>query len=342
MLTHTFTPQISLRKLICSAVLVCLQICLQACSHLPFSFFNKPLQVEQLLEQKAFYQALDIIDNTASSDPDYNELNAMRATVLSAIDAYEQKTLAATNELTHKGQWAQALTQLDEALTHVPASKPLHTRRKQVETTIKQKLADIELSLAQVRAKTLPAEIVLLQQRQSYSPADTIAANLENRESEAIAARAILVAESQRMIDKKQWDSAREYARLADQLKSGKDTSALLLRIEKSIYSSYKERLEKALEDKDLPLAMRLATDMKINKRDDELLALIQALEQQVAATVRQLTRDGQSAYTNGLLDKAIEMWDQALALDPHNTELKKRLLRARSFQSNYQRFKKN
>lgn len=317
-------------------VLLCFT--LQACTQFSALLQSKPEQVKSLLQQNRFYPALDVIDATPKTDPSYAQLARLRGKVLSAIAHYERKQLKSAAKLTQQGHWKEALALLDEALAHIPASKPLAERRRETRRIIEQRLAEAKLALARLRAGSLPEETRILRDMQRYAFDKSVDAALENDQREVQQAHALLIAEANRLIARGQTRDAYQYASLAHQLKADKDSQRLLQRIEQSINSDKVNRLKQAIDGGNLLLAKRIAAHL--DSKDAEVEKLIKILRQKLRVTVSRLSREGQNAYTKGQLNQAIKHWEKALQLAPDNNDIKNLLLRAKTFQNNYQRFK--
>lgn len=325
-----------------SATWALLLLCLflQACSQMTFLIQDKPGKVATLIEQHRFYPALDLIDSTSRDDPDYPRLIELRGEVLSAITRYEKERLKTTNRLIAEDKLREALLVIEEALSRVPASKDLLSKRKQAQAAIERNMARTNLELAQLRAESLPGEIQLLEKMARYTDEQSIRQSLQARRLEADNARQLLIAEAKSQIDSGNMDKARKNASLAQAIQSGKDSQQLLHRIDSSIQTGKLKRLKQAIDDKDFLAAKRIASGLTGKNQEEQ--ALLKSLNQKVELEILQLTREGQHAYTKGDLDGAIERWELALRLDPDNNEIKTLLQRARTFKTNYQRFKRN
>ena len=314
---------------------------LQACSQFPTLFQDRPQQVRQLLSEQQFYPALDVIDRAPPSAPDREQLDQLRGQVLKAIADYEKHTLGEAGSLSSRGKWADALETLDQALQHVPASKKLLARRKQLQQTIDRETRKLDLSLAEVRAQSLPDEIPLLEKTLAYSGDDSTRQQLAQRRQQAEHAHRLLLAAAKRMVAHRQWSRARHYTNLAQHLHKDAATEALQRQIDAHIARGKFSRLQQALEEDNLLLARKLVADTDSRDRDDSFKALVATLNRKLSAEVTRLTQLGQQAYTRGNVSSAIDAWEKARQLQPENTELQKRLERARAFQRNYQRLKK-
>lgn len=320
--------------------LLALAVCLQACGQLSFLIHDKPARVNQLIEDHQYYSALDLIDATPSTSPDYESLKPLRQQVLAAIDQYEKQSLQAIDNLVKKDQLAQALASNDEALSNLPASKSLTNRRKQILQIVEQKLQQTELTLAEHRAEALPKEIRILKKMQNYNDSEELNAALQERLQEQAQARTILLQQANLSLSKKQWTEARRYAVLVDKLQSDSVSKKLLARTEANMLNRRLDQLREAIEQDDLLRASTLAA--QLTAAGSEAQALKKDLAQKIQARVNTLSREGQQAYTKGELDLAIQRWELALQLAPDNDDIKNQLKRARAFKQNYQRIKAN
>lgn len=321
-----------------TGLLLALLLTLQACSQLSFVLQDKPARVKTLVEKQQFYGALDLIDATPSSDPDFAALSEQRKDVLRAIDDYEKTALANTDNLIAKSHWKQALAQLDEALSRLPASKPLTTRHKEVQKEIEYRNFKTHLQLAMQQARFLPEEIALLRDLQQYSDDDAIDSVLAYRMRDSETAREILLTQAKRNIRKQSWSSARQYAELAHSLKADGESRKLLAEIDKHMINERLDLLRDAINRNDLLAAQKIASSL--DRGNARAAKLIDQLNQKVTETITNLSRIAQTAYTKGELDQAIQHWQQALRLAPESEDIKNQLQRAKTFKQNYQRFK--
>lgn len=323
-----------------ACLIVTLMFALQACSQLSALLYNKPEKVQSLIANQQFYGALDLIDATPQSDPDYATLYALRKDVLTAIDEYERKSLAEADSLAKQSQLKQALDLVEQSLQHLPASKPLTEKRRELKRSLARALHQAELNLAQHRAVFLPQEIELLSTLKNYSSDDSIDSALAYRMRDAEITRGILLDQAKQYIEQAQWPSAKRSAELADKLKSDKETRALLSKIDGNILNQHLAQLRKAIDQDDLLRARKLASGL--DARDPRVGQQIDRLNSKISEMVVTLSRDGQNAYTKGNLDLAIQHWEKALQLSPENEDIKNQLQRAKTFKKNYQRFKSN
>lgn len=316
--------------------IVALLSLLQACSQLQYLVQDDVEQVNTLLAQQDFYPALDLIDRAPTDHPQYQQLTTMRSQVLDEIAAFEKATLQQTQQLINQGNWAQSLQTLDQGLQKIPASKALLAKRQRVEKHIENKLTDLKLSLAKARASTIADELAIIQTIVRYTGEEQ---TLQTRQHAATSDRKILVNAARRHIQQQQWTQAKNLAQKAQAIKDDSQIRELLSQIEQHITNTEVSRLQQAIDNNELLTAKQLAAELA-NEQQPEVQQLINTLNQKVDLLVLDLTRSGQQAYTNGNIDKAIDYWQQAVELHPQDTELVKRLERARSFQENYRRLK--
>lgn len=310
---------------------------LQACSQLQQLVSNDVEKAETLLAQEAFYPALDVIDRADQDHPNYRQLTELREKVLDAIKAFEKASLEQTQQQINQGQWTESLQTLDQALEKIPASKPLLEKRQRVQRYIDKKLAELAVTLAQSRASTMAKELDVLKTMSRYSGDTT---SLETRAAAASTDRKLLLQTVNNSIDKQQWHKAKRAALLVQTLEDDRQIRTLLAKIEQHIVNDKVSELREAIDNDELLMAQQLSAALSSEQRTPEVQSLIDALNQKIDLLVLDLTRSGQQAYTNGNIDSAITHWQQALELRPEDTELQKRLERAKAFQENYRRLK--
>lgn len=323
-----------------ACLILCLMLALQACSQLSSLLYNKPEKVKSLVANEQFYGALDLIDATPQSDPDYQTLTELRKDVLAAIDEFERQSLRQADELAKQSRLRQALDLVEQSLVRLPASKALTEKRKDLEKLLDRRLYQTEVRIAEHRAGFLPEEISLLRELQNYSSDDSIESALAYRMRDADTTRAILLEQTKNYIEQSQWQSARRYAELADRIQSDKQTKTLIAKIDANVLNQHLAQLRKAIDQDDLMRARKLASGLDAG--EPRVREQIQRLNDKISEKVLKLSRAGQNAYTKGDLDLAIQQWEQALRLSPENEDIKNQLQRAKTFKKNYQKFKSN
>ncbi len=315
---------------------------ISACTSLPNekSEQNEPaFQVKALIDKQEYAQALALISSIEQSHPQYTLLQEKRPVIIEQSKAYETTVLRSVVKLQAKQQWVQALTVLDQAISHLPDSKKLGNKRKDIIAGRDRYIKKWSVPLAVLRAKSLPEEKALLDKLKLAGLSQPFINNeLANIQRQTVEARTLLLNEARAAMENKQWSQAYEYILLAELLGPDKQSIQLRKRIKATIRSSKIKQLAEAIENVELIKAQTIFNDMADFKHDEQLVKLNEQLEKKINSRVKQLTQVGQKHYVEGNLDKAIDSWQQALALDPDNSDLEKRFLRARLFKSNYKK----
>jgi tetratricopeptide (TPR) repeat protein len=91
------------------------------------------------------------------------------------------------------------------------------------------------------------------------------------------------------------------------------------------------EKTEQALDDDDLAAARRIFRELPKGRSESrEVVAVRARLNDTIRSRVREMTSEGDKQYRADNVSRAIRSWEQALELNPNNTELTERLERAR------------
>ena len=202
----------------------------------------------------------------------------------------------------------------------------LHTRAQY----IKQQ----QLQLAIAVAQHLPLELQLLQSLVKASDHDS-KAPLAAVQSQLVASHATLMAAASQEIDRQNWRTANHYLQLALLIKDDTKLQDSLALTQKRIKSELKlqqsgnrsqreklristvESLHDAIERGQLLEAQAILPQLIPWKDEPEEARLQNMLMSAVNVKVTQLSAQGQRMYTDGQLNSAIELWQQALHWTP-------------------------
>ena len=101
------------------------------------------------------------------------------------------------------------------------------------------------------------------------------------------------------------------------------------------------EKLELALNDNNYLQAKDISQQLQTWKKQDKKVAkALDSYQKSIDQESEKLTTKGQTLYTKGYIDQAIQSWKMALLLDPENSDIKERLQRAEKFKANIDKYK--
>lgn len=353
----TNPPLLTLPLTFRRSVVIALLFLLGACAEFSAFTTDAQLRVEKLLDEEEYSQALAIISRIDSSNPNYDALQEQRKTILIRMKSFEKNKLRETKRLQKQNRWAEAIGGIDAALVKIPTSEALLKQRELLLSGRTRYIQRKSLQLAEILAQNIPNTRALLDKIHSANPQQTQASDQrEVVEQQARFAREVLIAATKEDIKRGSWTHAHSTIKYANALMKDDESLALQKKVERALKSrerkSYKKQqqsqvklkteklkqLNLALANQQLADAQIIANDLLPWKDDEDVTPILNNLDRQISATVLRLTQEGQTNYTKGLLDLAIEQWQQALTLSPDQSELQTRLRRAQIFRDNYEK----
>jgi len=282
-------------------------------SLLPFS--DPADRVGDALQEHRYRDALDIIDRTDQSHPQYGLLTEQRQGVLQASREYRQERLALARDLSAREDWGQAYQLLEDTGDRVAEPEPVNSLlaqlREREARALRERLNQWYLAQAKALLDTdeLDRDLAHHDDRRAARTLDQRARLLEmaqrltpDRSQPASLKRA-----------RKTLDSARDRARDARQETRYQHAEALISRYQQT------GRLE------DL-----LAARTYLAQHDDGYLDTMREQvkrwsQDRFARTMAQ----GEALYAKGEYRAAHQLWQRVAPLDPENVELQKKLERS-------------
>lgn len=319
---------------------------------------DHPEDLEALLNQNEYPRIQQLLER----HPEF-ETTGLQGVIASHIDAYEDNTLAQVRAREAEGELRAAITQLDGALSRLPASNRLADYKAALEARRAQRLQENRRRELLVRARYI-AELrqVQREQRQLESPGITRRWKYTTSEQEASSLGAELLACGQLALQQDDLDNASACLRMAERINDGPEVQAALTLLashpdgtlqareaptparpgrlastarKRTAQPEVMQRLlvqtEQALDRNDLVTARKSFEKLQVEGSDSgEVDALKQRLDTAIKASVKELMYQGDRLYRADKVNEAIITWAQALELDPGNVAVLERLTRAR------------
>ena len=328
---------------------------LSACGQLQQWQYSADQRLSQLLAQHEYQQALELIDTTDKTNPDYQALSQQRASILKQQQSYISQQISSSRQLRKQQQWPKALAVLNDALTKNPKNEKLqnaisNTKREQTDFIAQQKIA-----IAKVSAQHYLQSNLLLEGLLKASPKQT---HYQQQQDFAQQHKALhfttLQQAAEQAIANKQWRSAQDLLKHAHYLDSNSTTKALQQQVAQALQHNQQRQKSQAINQQrlsNLRLSQNLAAQinagqwLQAQQTANTLAAqphLSGADKQHISSSLKRLSshisaliKQGQQAYTKGDISDAIGYWQQALELQPDNGNLHQRLERASRFLNN-------
>jgi hypothetical protein len=332
---------------------------LSSCSQFTAIFQDSGTRLEQLLNQDEYHQAQQLIAKLKADDPLYIQYEELNKDINQRATQYESQQIATIKELEKNLQWQEAITIANQAHNKLPESKLINESRETLLKNKEQYAENQALKLAIEQAKHLPIQTEILTTIEQTSQRDRNRTNyLKQTQIQLQNAHSKLIQAATTAIDRQQWEAARQYLLLAKNIRSNEEMEQLIAETQNKITLKKQEQtrsdenqqqqnlsqilasLNSAIEQDQLGHAIALSPKLDPWKNQKEVAELLEKLTRIVNKKVNELSTYGQLLYSQGLLDSAIEQWQQAIALDPSNSEIEDKLHRAEAFKANYEKLK--
>jgi tetratricopeptide (TPR) repeat protein len=328
---------------------------------------DTPDDIATLLEQDEFAR----VRNLTARNPgiDTTELQA-RITALEA--AYENDVAAEARQLEDSDALLSAVELLSEALQRVPHSTQLRELRTAIETQRVHELrvnernsltarAEYLLDRQQLYAQQVNLQTPSYEQRREHAEYDNerivLSGQLLEHARYALQADEPGVAGTCLALAKR-LDETADTASLQAELKLMKQsqqettrqaTSVRNARIKRKTDRDDKQETEKLLVTTQQALDANKLQDAReaftkippSTSQDSEVIAVQNTLDQAVSTRVKHLIVTGDAQYRAEKINEALKSWSEALALDPHNTEVRERTDRANKVLANLEELKR-
>jgi tetratricopeptide (TPR) repeat protein len=337
-----------------------ISLLLSACAGLTGNWSKPNEAVDHFLAEQKYSKAMEVIASVDNTNPDYDSLQQRRKLILAEIKQFEDDSINLQYRYKTKQQWPEAIDIVDNAIMKLPTSQKLINTRQQLIKDRDSYINEKQLNLAISQANSLPQALELLEKINTAKPKQKeIEQEILVTRGQSHSAQKILLSHASLEFERKNWRTAKKYLILSIQLKPDQEGSALLTKTDRQIKledsrtkkSRHKiylknrdgqlEKLEIALHEKNYLQAKNLAQQLKLSKKSDQqITAALAHYQQTIDSEVDHLTSKGQQLYTKGLIDHAIEHWQQALLLEPSNSDIQERLRRAETFKANIEKYK--
>lgn len=313
--------------------------------------------LKQLISENKFHKALQGIKQLGENDPLYSQRSDLRKTINRKASQYEGREVGAITTLMNNTEWQKAIMRLNVAKNNLPESDAITAIESELLRKHAQFIKRLRLQLAVEVAQHSPSELQLLQSLVNAYDLDS-KVPLAAMGAQLASSRTTLMTAASDEIDQQNWHTANHYLQLAllisddaqlqDSLALTQTKIKSALKIQESDTRSDLEKLRtstvnslrEAINRGELLQAQAIWPQLSPWEDEPEVARLQKMLGRDIDKKVTQLSEQGQRMYTAGQLDSAIELWQQALELDPGNSGTREKLNRAVIFKANYDKLK--
>lgn len=338
----------NLTKVIFSLVAI---LVLNACNTLAVQTDNPEQQVSQLLADKRFNDALQIVNNIPKTHSQYSQLHAQKNKIQQQKDNYIRQVKSTALKHKQNNKWQQAISTYDWALKNLPHEKTLIDARTALIKERNIKVNDLRKDLLFQKAKVLIGYQPLYEKLLSLVPNDALAhKEISFYEDEKEALAELLMSCGRHGVTIQDYVLAERCLKLSNQLNPANTKKLLLDEVtqKKNLIQKNKEinllmaKYKSYYESNDLANAKQsLKGVLKIDKTRPQALKLMRALQQKINHRIDAGLRKGKQLYSQGKIKQALQIWRSLKKIAPKHNELDGLISRARIVERNLKELKK-
>lgn len=319
------------------------------------SYRESAPQIDQLLKEKQYGEALDRLAGVDPNDPDFSEAIRRHEEVEQSAAQYEAGIERNADKLIRKGQWAEALDRYDEALERLPKSVVLKSGLAKLHNAQRERTQKLEEEKLLLRGDSLEKSLPLIREIARVNPRDRQAqSTYRQSRDEAEQVAASLEAFGTEALDSGDDKRARRLLDLAKTLNPTKSLEVKLDRLDQREQET-RRKAQRSRQRAEAKSAKRSKRIQELQKRFDQQLkakryleareslaelekldadeALLkkerQRLEPEIQREKERLYSNGVVTYSRGQYENAAKLWRQVLKLDPDHEQARESLERA-------------
>lgn len=316
------------------------------CAYLTSFSSDLPARVEQLIQQKEYGKAQDILAYVKPEHPEYRKLQQQKRKLSALIRAYEEEVVKSSRRLVQQGEWYAAQRKLEEARARLPGSPVLQKAWREFLAQRDSYLEKLELSLLLNRANWLIRNAPVQKEMMRVLPTEFQRyPELRDYAAQVEATGSKLVECVRQSLRDKDYETADQCLGLAEKIGAHNIDRKTLARAHRTLAGVEKSRLRKlnrqtraliaALKQgysHDILRRSRTHLDLLRRKqsRDQEFVKLRQELERRFRKGIDRKIAAGRRLYSNGKIKEALSIWTALLEIDPGNEKLQAHISRAR------------
>ena len=335
-------------KFIFSLIVIVL---LNACDALVVQSDNPEQHLPQLLADKRFNDALQIINNIPKTNPQYLPLHSQKDQIQRKKNHYIKQIKSAALKHKKNNNWQQAINIYDMALNNLPHEQSLIDARAALIKERNIKVNNLRKDLLFQKAKVLIDYQPLYEKLLLLVPNDALAhKEISFYEDEKKALAKLLMSCGRHGVSIQNYVLAERCLKLSNKLNPA-NTKKLLLDevtqkknlIQKNEKISFlMTKYKKYLASNDLVNAKRsLQSIIKIDRNKAQAAKLLKALQQKINHRIDIGLKIGKQLYSQGKIKQALKIWRSLKKIAPNHNELEGLISRAKIVNRNLKALKK-
>ncbi len=306
---------------------------------------NPVEQVDLYLSREEYSKALALIAATQKNDPQAQQLEKKRRTILANLENFEQRTIATALKQERKRDWPEAKQTYEDALQKLNHSKILETKQASMLQRFQERVSILEFEKLIVTGESLKKRIPLERRLNENDPNDLTTQWTYFRTKGAAKDVALkLLKAGEDMLEKNNLTMAQRLLPLAAELYPDPRTEAAVANLKKTLQKkkTRRQKSRRQIEKKQDKLTIeafnramalgdlkesrrQLATLSRSMKETTLVRLMVERLDTAISEWVTREISTGDAFYRAGKYEQAQKTWQNVLDLLPeHGAVLRK------------------
>lgn len=318
---------------------------------------NLEASIDLWVEEQEYGKALVAIDSIDKENPRYQYLQKRRSNISSLAKEYENEVIRAGKDEMRRNNWRAVLDRYDIALRKLPKSQRLTAEYNNIITKQKIKIRRVEQKVLFAKGEMLEKEISYNRELSQLDPRNVdIVESLKDKEAEAQKVSADLLVYAEINLEKRKLTKAKNMANLAYRLYPSEQAGALETTIleniklqvkqkDSALKNAQKKKMRRAKQRGQTLLAefndflsqdnysdakKKLALLKKNTWQPQDLSKKESDFQERLASYVDHQLELGYSYYKREHYQKALDIWQAALKLQPNHKQAREYVDRVR------------
>lgn len=293
---------------------------------------------EEDIEEKEKFEA-----DVAAIEEQINSLDKKLSEIPQASSQHQITVTKQLSTLQKEGQWQEADRQLLLLENNALPNQELQDYRVNFDKKRRQAITRLEYELLMLESRQLPARVELYRALANAGYGDSsIYSRLQSEQDQKKRVISALRERAKMAEQEGKLNTSLRYLTALSKLENSDAVKADLRRMKNWIDSNNKKKqasskskfeavYNAAITDKDWIKARKLLdSELKRQPDDKELQAMDSRLNDIYAAQVSQAKQAGEQRYTEGEIEQALKLWEDALLYAPDDVDLLTNVLRAK------------
>lgn len=306
---------------------------------------HSPDSLNQDIEKWLSKNEFDKIDNAFKradkSNKKFNRVFLLQPKINDKKNAFINRTILTANKYKQSNQWQLALDTYINALNKIKNETRL---KKEMSKLIQQRdrqVTELRKTMLMKRANALISYKIIYEKLHRLIPQDYSAKfDISRYDKDSVEVAGYLKMCGDQALKNKQLSLARDCYSLSNKLQATKEKRILVAKISSQLsYKSSQKRYNELLNAHKLAYSkheynkakLHLKTLLAINPSHTKAKKLLTALNKEVSEQTLSKIQLGKALYSEKKINAALQIWQEALQLEPDNSEILQLIERAQT-----------